>query len=98
MDIIIGAGVSGLAYANYTSNDYLILEGDSEIGGYCKSIKQDGFVWDYSGHFFHFTDPEVRSYIFDRMNKQKIFDVQKESQIFYNTIVNLKIFSNVFTL
>lgn len=83
MDIIIGAGVSGLAYANYTNNDFLILEGDSEIGGYCKSIKQDGFVWDYSGHFFHFTDPEVRSYIFDRMNEQKIYDVKKESQIFY---------------
>ena len=53
MDIVIGAGVSGLSYSNFTKNDYLILEGDSEIGGYCKSIKQDGFVWDYSGHFFH---------------------------------------------
>ncbi len=83
MDIVIGAGVSGLSYSNFTKNDYLILEGDSEIGGYCKSIKQDGFVWDYSGHFFHFTDPDIKSYIFERMNKQKIFDVKKESQIFY---------------
>ena len=71
MDIVIGAGVSGLSYSNFTKNDYLILEGDSEIGGYCKSIKQDGFVWDYSGHFFHFTDPDIKSYIFERMNKQK---------------------------
>lgn len=46
MDIIIGAGATGLAYASFTSNDYLILEADSEIGGYCKTICRDGFVWD----------------------------------------------------
>ena len=30
-----------------------------EIGGYCKTVKKDGFVWDYSGHFFHFKHPEI---------------------------------------
>ena len=55
MDLIIGAGISGLSYANFCGhNDYLIIDKDSEIGGYCKTIKQDGFTWDYSGHFFHF--------------------------------------------
>jgi len=61
MDIIIGAGVTGLSYASFTKNDYLILEGTSEIGGYCKTIKQDGFTWDYSGHFFHFKNKESKS-------------------------------------
>ena len=57
MDIIIGAGVTGLSYASFSRNDCLILEADEQAGGYCKTIKQDGFVWDYSGHFFHFRDP-----------------------------------------
>lgn len=83
MDLIIGAGVTGLSYANFTENDYLILEMDSEIGGYCKTIKQDGFVWDYSGHFFHFNDEEIKSYIFERMDEQKIFTVEKKTQIYY---------------
>ena len=54
MDLIVGAGVTGLSYAAYTKNDYLVIEKESEIGGYCRTIKQDGFVWDYSGHFFIF--------------------------------------------
>ena len=53
MDIIIGAGATGLSYAAFTGNDYCIIEADNSIGGYCKTVKQDGFVWDYSGHFFH---------------------------------------------
>lgn len=54
MDVIIGAGVSGIAYAGFSENKCLLLEKDAEIGGYCKTIKQGNFVWDYSGHFFHF--------------------------------------------
>lgn len=83
MDLIIGAGVTGLSYANFTKNEYLILEIDSEIGGYCKTIKQDGFVWDYSGHFFHFNDEKVKRYIFERMDNQTIFTVEKKTQIYY---------------
>ena len=54
MDLIIGAGISGLSYANFIENDFFIVEKESEPGGYCKTIKRNGFVWDYSGHFFHF--------------------------------------------
>lgn len=61
MDIIIGAGATGLTYASLTSNDYLIIEADREIGGYCKTIKQDGFVWDYSGHFSIFGIPNLKN-------------------------------------
>ena len=42
MDVIIGAGVSGLSYAAAKGGDYMILEAEGEIGGYCKTIHQDG--------------------------------------------------------
>lgn len=84
MDIIIGAGISGLSYANFCGHDdYLILEADKEIGGYCKTIKRNGFVWDYSGHFFHFRNPEIEKYLLDRMPAQKILKVKKSTQIKY---------------
>ena len=57
MDLIIGAGISGLSYANFIENDFFIVEKESEPGGYCKTIKRNGFVWDYSGHFFSFSAP-----------------------------------------
>lgn len=85
MDIIIGAGISGLSYANFTKNQYLILEKDSEIGGYCKTIKKDGFTWDYSGHFFHFQNREIEDYILKNMKKETVLKVKKNSQIYYNS-------------
>lgn len=80
--LIVGAGMTGLAYANFIdSDDYLILEKDSEIGGWCKTVEQDGFVWDYSGHFFHFRDPEIESYLRERMPGENIATVVKDSRI-----------------
>lgn len=85
MDLIIGAGISGLAYAGYIpSSDYLIIERDANPGGYCKTIKKDGFVWDYSGHFFHFRHPEIKKYLTTHMADEDILDVQKRSQIFHH--------------
>lgn len=82
--LIIGAGVSGLATAAaLTDNDYLVLESDREIGGYCKTVKRDGFVWDYSGHFFHFKHPDIEAWLRARMGDQEIRVVQKRTFIDY---------------
>ncbi len=85
--LIVGAGITGLATAAALSEkgdgDYLILEGDSEIGGYCKTITKEGFVWDYSGHFFHFKHPEIEQWLRDRMTGQRIRKVEKKSFIDY---------------
>ena len=63
--LIIGGGITGIAFANFVnSNNYLIIEKESEPGGYCKTIYQDGFTWDYSGHFFHFNNQEIKEFVF----------------------------------
>jgi protoporphyrinogen oxidase len=83
--LIVGAGVTGLAAAAALSErgdeDYLVLEADSEVGGWCKTVKRDGFVWDYSGHFFHFKRPEIERWLRDRMPGQRIRVVDKKSFI-----------------
>lgn len=82
--LIVGAGVTGLSFADsIESDDYLICEAGAEIGGYCKTIEQDGFTWDYSGHFFHFKDPELEKYLVDRMGDQRVRPVEKVSRIDY---------------
>lgn len=84
MDLIIGAGISGLSYVNFCNHDdYLIIDRDSEIGGYCKTINQDGFTWDYSGHFFHFRNNDIKEYLLDRMSQIEILNVKKCTQIYY---------------
>jgi protoporphyrinogen oxidase len=83
--LIVGAGMSGLATAAALtkSKDLLVIDRDGEIGGYCKTIKKDGFVWDYSGHFFHFKHPDIEQWLLERMPGQNIRKVQKQSFINY---------------
>lgn len=84
--LIVGAGISGLATAAFgTEKDYLVLEADREIGGYCKTVKKDGFVWDYSGHFFHFKHQDIEQWLRARMPGQRILSVEKKSFIAYPT-------------
>ena len=82
--LIIGAGISGLAAANFLDDDnYLILEREGEIGGWCKTIIKEGFVWDFSGHFFHFRDPFIEAYLRERMPEDEVVTVQRDSRVLY---------------
>ena len=84
MDIIIGAGISGLSYAMFKQHgDYLILEKDHTIGGYCRTTKRNGHVWDYSGHFFHFQNPEIKKALMADMDPASLVCVNKCTHIKY---------------
>jgi protoporphyrinogen oxidase len=83
-NLIVGAGISGLATAAFSPDpDLLVLEADTEIGGYCKTVKRAGFVWDYSGHFFHFKHPEIERWLRERMAGQDVRVVNKRSFVSY---------------
>ncbi|MEA2697343.1 MAG: hypothetical protein QOI66_1614 [Myxococcales bacterium] len=80
--LIVGAGISGLALAAaLRDRDYLVLEADSQIGGYCKTVVRDGFTWDYSGHFFHFKHPEIEAWLRARMPGQTVRTINKKTFI-----------------
>ncbi|MBX7097344.1 MAG: NAD(P)-binding protein [Myxococcaceae bacterium] len=83
--VVVGAGISGLATAAALGPgaDVVVLEADAETGGYCKTVVKDGFVWDYSGHFFHFKHPDLEAWLRARMPGQVVRTVQKKSFISY---------------
>ncbi len=86
--IVIGAGVSGLSFANWWRErhpgaEVTILEAEGQPGGYCRTVVQDGFVWDYSGHFFHFRDPAIEAWLRARMPGQEVRTVVRRSAIRY---------------
>ena len=83
MDLIVGAGISGLSYAWFSNNDYLVLEKTDGMGGYCKTTKRNGYVWDYSGHFFHFQDREIEEMIMRDMTKDDLVEPVKDTKIKY---------------
>ena len=86
--LVIGAGVSGLGFANWWRERHpgarvLVCEGEREPGGYCRTIARDGFVWDYSGHFFHFKDPSIEHWLRARMPGQDVRTVERIAKIRY---------------
>jgi protoporphyrinogen oxidase len=55
--LILGGGMSGLSCAYHLKDNYLLVEKSDEPGGLSRSIKQDGFVFDHTGHLLHLRNP-----------------------------------------
>jgi protoporphyrinogen oxidase/glycosyltransferase involved in cell wall biosynthesis len=57
--IIIGGGPTGLSAAYHLGADTLLLDRNATIGGWCRSIVDNGFTFDYAGHIMFSNDPYV---------------------------------------
>ena len=99
MDIIIGAGITGLSYAMFHGGDCLVLEKDDTVGGYCRTTKRNGFVWDYSGHSFHFQDAAIKEMLMQGLSADDIVSVEKCTHIKYkNRLIDFPFQKNIHQL
>ena len=57
--VVIGAGPTGLSAAYHLGGASLLLEAEGRLGGWCKSILDRGFTFDYAGHIMFSNDPYV---------------------------------------
>lgn len=97
--LIIGAGISGLAFALGCNGDYLIAERESEPGGYCRTIKKDEFLWDYAGHFFHFKTERYKKLFSESYRDEDIIHKDKCTKIIYkDTLVDYPFQTNIHQL
>ena len=97
--LIVGGGITGISLASFLGDtDYLIVERDSELGGYCKTTIRNGFVWDYSGHFFHFNNQDIKDYVLENMGCD-VIEVTKKTHINYkNNIIDFPFQNNIHQL
>lgn len=82
-NLIIGGGISGLAFANFCNSDYLIVEKDDTVGGLCRTFYNDDYVWDYAGHFFHFEDDSIRQMFDQKIVSSDKVCCKKVTKIYY---------------
>jgi protoporphyrinogen oxidase/glycosyltransferase involved in cell wall biosynthesis len=57
--VIIGAGPTGLSATYHLGQDTVLLERNSTVGGWCRSVNDQGFTFDYAGHIMFSNDPYV---------------------------------------
>jgi protoporphyrinogen oxidase len=62
-NIIIGAGISGLALAHFLKKPHTVLEASGSAGGLCRSFNINGFTFDCSGHFIHIRDNTILKFL-----------------------------------
>lgn len=57
--LVIGAGPTGLSAAYHLGRDAMLLEQADRVGGWCRSIEDQGFTFDMAGHIMFSNDPYV---------------------------------------
>ena len=88
--LVVGAGPSGLGTAAFfdvakkaagSDARLVVVEAAVDPGGYCRTVKQDGFVFDYAGHFFHFRDPAMRDFLAARLPADALCTLQRIARV-----------------
>jgi UDP-galactopyranose mutase len=57
--VVIGAGPTGLSAAYHLGRDAVLIERGRTVGGWCRSVEDHGFTFDYAGHIMFSNDPYV---------------------------------------
>ena len=62
--VILGGGLAGLSASLHLDGlDPLLLEGEGETGGLCRSFTEEGFTFDCTGHLLHLRTERVRALV-----------------------------------
>jgi protoporphyrinogen oxidase len=84
--VILGAGLTGLSAAYHLEKqgffDYKMFEKDSTVGGLCRSVTQDGFTFDYTGHLLHINDSYFKQFIEQLIGLEQFNVIQRRSFIY----------------
>src|SRR2546423_12068542 len=79
--IVIGGGLAGLACARELGNACTLLEAEDRLGGLVRTDVIDGFSFDWTGHWLHARDPEMRKLIQEHWLGGNPLDVQRRAPI-----------------
>src|SRR5882757_5088882 len=101
--LILGGGMSGLSCAYHLKKagdtNYLLVERSDEPGGLSRSIKQDGFVFDHTGHLLHLHNPYTEKLILEDLLKNNYVKNERDARIYsHRTYTRYPYQANLFGL
>jgi len=94
--VILGAGLAGLSAAYHSGA--VIYEREQDIGGTCRSLRQDGYVFDFGIHVLHTRNKYVLKLL--SQNKRSALQYKKRSAWIYsyNVLTKYPFQANTFGL
>ena len=57
--LVVGAGPTGLSAAYHLGSQAMLVEQQDRVGGWCRSLEDKGFTFDFAGHIMFSNDPHV---------------------------------------
>ncbi len=90
--VIIGGGLTGLSCAYKLQQkkiDFLLIEKNKQLGGLCRSVKINNFIFDYTGHFLHFHESKIKKFVKKLLDKN-LLEISRKAKIYtqYATTTN----------
>ncbi|MBU1006737.1 MAG: FAD-dependent oxidoreductase [Candidatus Omnitrophica bacterium] len=81
--LILGAGLAGLSAAYHLKKNYSLYEKEDEPGGMTRSVRKDGYVFDYDGHLLYFRN-EYTSLLMNKLLDGNLAPHKRSSWIYSN--------------
>ena len=79
--LIAGGGLAGLSCARELGSGFTLLEAEDRVGGLARTEIAQGFSFDFTGHWLHARDPEVRALVEDRWLRGNLLSVERRALI-----------------
>jgi protoporphyrinogen oxidase len=79
--VIAGGGLAGLSCARELEDGFTLLESEDRVGGLARTEVVDGFSFDFTGHWFHARDPEVRKLVTERWLRGNLLEIERRALI-----------------
>lgn len=83
--IVVGAGPTGLSAALELGDKCLLLEREATVGGWCRSIQDGGFTFDYAGHIMFSNDPYVLA-LYERLLGDNMHWQNREAWVYSKSV------------
>src|SRR6266850_26080 len=80
--IVVGGGLAGLAAARELGDACTLIEAEDRLGGLVRTDVIEGFSFDWTGHWLHARDPEMRKAIEERWLAGNLITVERRARIF----------------
>jgi protoporphyrinogen oxidase len=80
MNVIIGAGISGLSAGHILKGECLLLEKTDRPGGLSGQYQAGGFAFDHGGHYFHFQNKAAIKEYVEKFQAFRVY--QRNSKVF----------------
>ncbi len=83
--VIIGGGPTGLSAAYHFGKDCLLLDRNPTAGGWCRSVADKGFTFDYAGHIMFSNDPYVLK-LYDKLLGANLHWQNREAWVYSKNV------------